>query len=383
MTRIYLIRHAEAEGNLYRIAHGQYDSILTDKGWKQVAALEKRFEDKIVDAVYSSDLYRAMATATAIFKPRGLQLQPMTQLREICMGRWEGMPWAHLNRDDAEMMCHFNHQPELYQVEGGETFLQVQQRMVAAIRQIAAAHDGQSVAIISHGAAIRTVLAAAQNMSINEMAKLPYGENTAVSLLEVSGDKIHPVFMNSANHLDADKLQTLTGQRWAQKEAGGVERGLYFEPMDLQEDGERYLFCRAEYLKSLYGHLEGFDGVGYLQEAMGLQEKYPGSVLKTSVDGEMAGMLQLYPGMGVEDGVGYIDFYYMLPPFRSQGLGGQMLGQATAFYRQLGRDKLRLFCPESNTKALNFFEKYGFGRAGQLPDGRLILQKFIGYRPLV
>ncbi|MBQ6833926.1 MAG: histidine phosphatase family protein, partial [Lachnospiraceae bacterium] len=72
-----------------------------------------------------------MATATAIFKPRGLQLQPMTQLREICMGRWEGMPWAHLNRDDSVMMCHFNHQPELYQVEGGETFLQVQQRMVA------------------------------------------------------------------------------------------------------------------------------------------------------------------------------------------------------------------------------------------------------------
>jgi probable phosphoglycerate mutase len=167
MTRIYLIRHAEAEGNLYRIAHGQYDSILTDKGWKQVAALEKRFEDKIVDAVYSSDLYRAMATATAIFKPRGLQLHPMTQLREICMGRWEGMPWAHLNRDDSVNMCHFNHQPELYQVEGGESFLQVQQRMVAAIHQIAAAHDGQAVAIVSHGAAIRTVLAAAQGMSIS------------------------------------------------------------------------------------------------------------------------------------------------------------------------------------------------------------------------
>ena len=39
MTTIYLIRHAEAEGNLYRIAQGQANSILTDRGWQQVRAL--------------------------------------------------------------------------------------------------------------------------------------------------------------------------------------------------------------------------------------------------------------------------------------------------------------------------------------------------------
>ena len=38
MTTIYLIRHAEAEGNLYRIAQGQHDSNLTDRGWRQVEA---------------------------------------------------------------------------------------------------------------------------------------------------------------------------------------------------------------------------------------------------------------------------------------------------------------------------------------------------------
>ena len=40
MTSIYLIRHAEAEGNLYRIAQGQKNSNLTDRGWRQVRALE-------------------------------------------------------------------------------------------------------------------------------------------------------------------------------------------------------------------------------------------------------------------------------------------------------------------------------------------------------
>ena len=56
MTRVYVIRHAEAEGNLYRIAQGQYDSILTDRGWRQLQALAGRFRDVHLDAVYASDL---------------------------------------------------------------------------------------------------------------------------------------------------------------------------------------------------------------------------------------------------------------------------------------------------------------------------------------
>ena len=51
MTNLYLIRHAEAEGNLYRIAQGQHDSNLTDRGWRQVRALERRFADIPIDAV--------------------------------------------------------------------------------------------------------------------------------------------------------------------------------------------------------------------------------------------------------------------------------------------------------------------------------------------
>ena len=74
MTKLYLIRHAEAEGNLYRIAQGQYNSIITDRGWRQIRALERRFAEIPVDAVYSSDLYRTCATASAIYRPKGLEL---------------------------------------------------------------------------------------------------------------------------------------------------------------------------------------------------------------------------------------------------------------------------------------------------------------------
>ena len=89
MTTIYLIRHAEAEGNLYRIAQGQHDSNLTDRGWRQVQALARRFAGIRVDAVYASDLYRTRATASAVYKPKGLPLHLRKDLREIYGGDWE------------------------------------------------------------------------------------------------------------------------------------------------------------------------------------------------------------------------------------------------------------------------------------------------------
>ena len=119
MTRLYIIRHAEAEGNLYRIAQGQYNSILTDRGWQQVAALEKRFADIPIDAVYSSDLYRTCATASAIYKPKGLPLRRSKALREICVGPWEQKTWGELAREEPEQLEFFNRQ--LHQSQSGKT----------------------------------------------------------------------------------------------------------------------------------------------------------------------------------------------------------------------------------------------------------------------
>ena len=67
MTKIYLVRHAQAEGNLYRRAHGMYDSLVTPQGYAQIEALRRRFADIPVDAVYSSPLLRTRTTAAAIY----------------------------------------------------------------------------------------------------------------------------------------------------------------------------------------------------------------------------------------------------------------------------------------------------------------------------
>ena len=60
MTRLYLIRHAEAEGNLYRVAHGHCNGLITNyRGYQQIDALRERFRKVDIDAVYSSSTRRS------------------------------------------------------------------------------------------------------------------------------------------------------------------------------------------------------------------------------------------------------------------------------------------------------------------------------------
>ena len=74
MTTVYLIRHAEAEGNVYRRCHGQYDSLLTERAYQQLPYLADRFADVPLDAIYASDLYRARHTAKAIADRKSTRL---------------------------------------------------------------------------------------------------------------------------------------------------------------------------------------------------------------------------------------------------------------------------------------------------------------------
>ena len=89
MTYIYLIRHTQAEGNRYRMMQGQWDGSITQMGEKQIEALSKRFQDVRLDAVFSSDLTRAVLTAEGLAKPRYLPVKTERRFRELDLGLWE------------------------------------------------------------------------------------------------------------------------------------------------------------------------------------------------------------------------------------------------------------------------------------------------------
>ncbi len=373
MTRVYLIRHAEAEGNLYRVAQGQYNSILTQRGQQQVQALEARFQDVPVDAVYASDLYRASATACAVSRPKGLPLHRRQDLREICIGEWEEKTWGEIERTEPEQLVNFTHHLERWQVAGAESPYAVRERMLHALREIVAENPDRTVAIVSHGCALRILLGTLQGFSMEEIGKTPHGDNTGVSLVEAEGDQFRVVFRDDNTHL-AGGL-SIFGKKTANRRANALEPGLYFQPMEGAALSEWMASC-----------------VGADWASCGTAQPYDPALLKreagqrptlAAIAGETpVGLIQLHPDKEAEEGCGWISLYCMDRPFRGQGLGIQLLGQAVRYYRPLGRERLRLRLGRGNQAAARFFSAYGFAPAGEDGSGRLILEKSIGFAPL-
>ena len=227
--KLYLIRHAEADGNLYRVAQGQDDSSVTDRGLRQIAALERRFERVAIDAAYSSDLYRTCRTAAAICGPRDLPLHRRRALREICVGAWERRPWGEIYREDPVQMRNFLQDLGHWHVPGGEAPEAVQARMLACLRDIARENPGKTVAVFSHGCAIRLTLAALMGKTIAELSQVPLGQNTAVSCLSWDGEGFRVIFANDASHLET--LPDGTPQRWRTM-SNGLEAGLRYVPAE-------------------------------------------------------------------------------------------------------------------------------------------------------
>ena len=353
MTTIYLIRHAEAEGNLYRIAQGQDDSILTDRGWRQVRALERRFDGVPIDEVYTSDLYRTRATASALYLPRGLTPHLVPELREIHVGLWERKTWGEIVRRWPEEMELFGRHMDRWRMEGAETAAQVLERALGALGRIAAENEGRTVAVFSHGYVIRLVLANLQGISLGDTGeRMPTGDNTAVSLLEWDGDVLRVIRQNDNSHLMTPEY--LAGEK-VRRRANGLEPGLYFLPPRLPEQGEL--------LEGLLADAWEDAGTRPAPEA--------GPALVGYLGEEPVGLVRFGPAEG---GIGLV---WVRRDCRRRGLGVQLIGQAVYHWRPLGADRLRVSLP-AGCAAERFFTDCGFAPAG---EGGTLWEKDIGFDP--
>lgn len=381
MTTIYLVRHAEAEGNLYRRIHGWYDALVTDNGFAQMKCLEERFRDIPVDAVWSSDLYRTKTTARAVYVPKGLTLQTDPQLRELNFGTWEDKTWGEVYQHEEDEIIRFNASDPTWRAPGGENLAEAGARLQQAITRIARENPDKTVAIFSHGTAIRQFLANVQGLSPQEWGKLSHSENTAVSCLAFDGEHFTVRFQNDASHLPQE-LTTLGKQLWWKQGGKARDVNLWFRPIHWEEEKGIYLEARHEAWVSTHGEQMPFDGEGFLRDAQLHLSRTPWGVTLAFADEELAGVLQLDPERYAQDQAGYIPFCYVSPKHREQNLGVQLIGQAVAFYRPMGRDKLRLRCAPYNHRAQHFYQKYGFVKIGDEAGGRVpleILEKYIGY----
>lgn len=357
MTRIFVVRHAEAEGNLYRRIHGQYDSRVTVNGFRQIEALKERFAQEQIDACYASDLLRTRVTATAIYAPKGLPLRLDPRFREVQLGVWEDMPFGQLDAQQPEKMKMFNADPLNWSVEGSERFCEYSQRFLDAMTEAAVKNDNKTIAIFSHGCVIRSMQ---QRLFFPDAGPRAVGhcDNTGVSLLIYENGQFRAEYLNDNSHLSPE-VSTLGRQKWWRK--GGFDHNLWFRPL---ENVALYGDCRREIWTRLYDGQPDEDGDGFCRMAAEAAKAEPNALAEAVLGGRFAGLIHLDVPRYADQDVGYITFLYLLPEHRGQGLGPQLLGHAVSFYRAKGRRKLWLSVSERNDVALHFYHKHGFREIG-------------------
>jgi probable phosphoglycerate mutase len=166
MTEILLIRHGETDWNVEKRLQGHHDIDLNREGVRQAAALGRALLDEPLDAIFSSDLKRALGTAQGIAIPRGMHIQLDKGLRERCFGAFEGLNHPEINErfpDDYAAWKRRDIDARYPQGEfHAETLREFSSRAVDTITSLAGAY--RKVAIVTHGGVLDSVYRRAKNM---------------------------------------------------------------------------------------------------------------------------------------------------------------------------------------------------------------------------
>lgn len=212
-TKIYLIRHAEAEGNWRRTFQGHSNGEISEKGRRQLELLAERFRDIPLDAVYSSPLRRAVATAQAV-NHAGLPIITDDRLMEINGGGFEGLRFDELSEHFPSEHENWRLAPHLFTAPNGESMASVYARMREVMGEIARNNAGKTVAVASHGCAIRNYQCFALGLGLPRIGEVTWCDNTAVTLLEY-GEDFTPrvVALGDSSHLPESE-STLATQSW-------------------------------------------------------------------------------------------------------------------------------------------------------------------------
>jgi broad specificity phosphatase PhoE len=189
---LHLFRHGQTDWNAERRVQGQSESQLNDLGVQQAQELSGRINDLRFTHVYCSSSKRTRQTADHAFAHGEFAITYLDSLREICMGPWEGHLYDEISNRDPDSFRHFWHEPHLFDVAGAESFAELQLRAITAIEDIRAQHQGERIALVSHGALIKAVLCQISERPLSDLWAPPAMHNCAHSIIEFSdsGDAV-------------------------------------------------------------------------------------------------------------------------------------------------------------------------------------------------
>jgi alpha-ribazole phosphatase len=186
MTKLILIRHGQTNSNLEKRYSGTIDSPLNENGIKQCEALHLKLKDIVIDKVYSSDLQRAVHSASIIFKDLLIKKEPA--FREMNFGIFEGLTYDEIMKKYADCYTNWIDNFADCMIPEGESILSLKDRVIPRLNSIITENKGKTIALLSHGGIIRVILCYVLNYGAEKFWEMEQ-DNCALNIIDYVEDE--------------------------------------------------------------------------------------------------------------------------------------------------------------------------------------------------
>lgn len=199
--KVVLVRHGETDWNRERRYQGWQDTPLSEAGRAQAEAAARLLAAERLAAVWSSPLRRARETAGAIATPQGVTVRLEEAFREMRFGQWEGLTTDEVRGRFPTLYRAWLETPQLVALPGAETLAEVRERALRGLAGLRAAHEGQTVCLVTHGITSRILILEALGLGLDRIWSLQVSF-TGISELEFRDDWAAVHCMNTLVHLE-------------------------------------------------------------------------------------------------------------------------------------------------------------------------------------
>lgn len=169
--RVFLLRHGEIPQFRPRRFVGQQDLALTEAGRAQAVAVGRALCDVEFERIVCSDLSRTRETARIVAGERTVPIEPEARLREIDLGRWEGLTKAEINTVFPGEYDARGENLAQMRPSGGESFSDLQQRVVPFFDEVLATTQGTTL-LVAHAGVNRAILCHVLGMDLNNLFRI-------------------------------------------------------------------------------------------------------------------------------------------------------------------------------------------------------------------
>lgn len=199
-TTILLVRHGQTNANATGFYMGWSDEDLNELGYTQARRLSARFASMPIASIYTSPLRRAYTTAAILAEPHKLGLTVLDDLIEIQLGDWQGLHMDEIKKRWPKLWQQSRTDPSELTMPNGESYMQVTERAVQALKMVAEANRGKQAAIVTHEVIVKVLIAHVLGVS-NSIYRRIEVDNASLSLIRVNNNP-QLIKLNDTLHLE-------------------------------------------------------------------------------------------------------------------------------------------------------------------------------------